>query len=264
MEGLSEDWLSEVELSSLSDDLQASSSQNGENGLLSVSVKLLATVRCYRTGQAEVVTDAYSSRCPLSLNTKRLSVSQLLGIRRETETVRESFDLPSDTMQEAVDVWCETGPAAVRMEGGRAMVDSRLLVCMLVRDAGGEISYYERADNFTLEYDDSCTEMQVSLQPGRVEYNITPSKQMEIRVEMAVTRRCYLAEEGDAVCEAMADESAVFPAEKAALKIYYAARGESLWEIAKSCHTSMQAVMEENHLEADVLSEDAMLLVPLC
>lgn len=264
VEGLSEDWTCEVELSSLADDLQVSSSQNGENGLLSVSTKLLAMVRCYRTGQAEVVTDAYSARCPLSMNAKRLSVSQLLGIRRDTQTVRETFDLPSETMKDVVDVWCETGPAAVRIEGNRSLLDSRLLVCMLVRDAGGEISYYERADNFTLEYDEACTDMHATLQPCRVEYSVTPSKQMEIRVEMAVTRRCYLTEEGDAVYEAMADESAVFPAEKAALKIYYADRGESLWEIAKSCHTSMQAVMEENHLDADVLSEDAMLLVPLC
>ena len=45
---------------------------------------------------------------------------------------------------------------------------------------------------------------------------------------------------------------------------YFAGGGESLWEIAKSCHTSMEAVMEENGLAADVLPEDTMLLVPLC
>ena len=55
-----------------------------------------------------------------------------------------------------------------------------------------------------------------------------------------------------------------FPPEKAALKIYYAAGGESIWEIAKKCHTSMQAVMEENNLSGEILPEDTMLLVPLC
>ena len=54
------------------------------------------------------------------------------------------------------------------------------------------------------------------------------------------------------------------PEEKAALKIYFANGGESLWEIAKSCHTSVEAVMEENGLQSDVLPYDAMLLVPLC
>ena len=61
-----------------------------------------------------------------------------------------------------------------------------------------------------------------------------------------------------------ADEGEAFPPEKAALKIYYASAGESLWQIAKSCHTSMQQVMDENDLAADVLEQDTMLLVPLC
>ena len=71
-----------------------------------------------------------------------------------------------------------------------------------------------------------------------------------------------------AVTGMTADESAPFAKSEAeqrcALKIYFAGGGESLWEIAKNCHTSMEAVMEENGLAADVLSEDTMLLVPLC
>ena len=67
-----------------------------------------------------------------------------------------------------------------------------------------------------------------------------------------------------AVTAVTADENAGFPEEKAALKIYFANGGESLWEIAKNCHTSVEAVMEENGLQSDVLPGDAMLLVPLC
>jgi hypothetical protein len=62
----------------------------------------------------------------------------------------------------------------------------------------------------------------------------------------------------------MVDENAAFPSEKAALKIYFANSGESVWEVAKACHTSMDAVMEENSLGGDVLTKDTMLLVPLC
>jgi LysM repeat protein len=97
-----------------------------------------------------------------------------------------------------------------------------------------------------------------------VEHNLVGNKQVEIRIEMAVTRACYAVESCTAITSVIADDSAGFPEEKAALKIYYANSGESLWEIAKGCHTSVEAVMDENGLLSDVLPEDTMLLVPLC
>ena len=106
--------------------------------------------------------------------------------------------------------------------------------------------------------------MDAHLVVTRVEYTAAGTDKVELRIELAVTRACYRTQSCSAVTAMSADEAAGFPEEKAALKIYYANGGESLWEIAKSCHTSMEAVMEENGLAADVLSSDAMLLVPLC
>ncbi|MBO5798173.1 MAG: LysM peptidoglycan-binding domain-containing protein, partial [Clostridia bacterium] len=60
------------------------------------------------------------------------------------------------------------------------------------------------------------------------------------------------------------DEAAAYPPDKAALKICYATAGESLWDIARRCRTSVEAVMEENHLTGDTLPADTMLLIPLC
>ena len=92
--------------------------------------------------------------------------------------------------------------------------------------------------------------------------------QMDVRVQVGVSRHCMMTDSCVAVTGMTADESAPFAKSEAeqrcALKIYFAGGGESLWEIAKSCHTSMEAVMEENGLAADVLPEDTMLLVPLC
>ncbi len=48
-----------------------------------------------------------------------------------------------------------------------------------------------------------------------------------------------------------------------ALRICYADPGDRIWDIAKTYSTSMGAVMEENGLEDEVLSEHTMLLIPL-
>ena len=48
-----------------------------------------------------------------------------------------------------------------------------------------------------------------------------------------------------------------------ALKLYYGRMGEPVWEIAKRCHTSVEAIMEENELLQDVLTDAGMLLIPI-
>lgn len=263
VEGLTDDQNCEIELQLLSAELGLSANQNGESGLLSVGAKLLACVRCYRQMQAEAVTDAYSVHCPLSLNSRRLETSCLTAMRQDVQTIRQSFALPSEEVRDIPDVWCEVTSLTPRTDGNRMVMDGRLLICMLTRSAGGEIAYYERTDPFTLDADDECDAMTATAQVTRVEYNITGGGQMELRVQLMFSRNCYRTTGCTVLSEAAADATATFPPDPAALKIYYANRGESLWEIAKSCHTSIQAVMEENHLPGEVLEEPAMLLVPL-
>lgn len=264
VDGLNEEWEVDADLQVQSNEVGLSVNHSGDSSLLSVNVKLQADIRCYQTGTAEVVTDAYSTRCPLSIQTKPLEVFQLVGIRRDTPVFRDTFDLPTDNIREIIDIWCDVDTAPARFDPQTGNVEGRMMICMLVRDNNNEIAYYERVDNLSLPVEDSCDNMTVTLGVNRVTYNMLPSKQVQIQVELVMRRQCYVMGSGKVVAEVFEDENAAFPEEKAALKIYYANRGESLWEIAKSCHTSMQAIMEENNLQSDVLEENTMLLVPMC
>ena len=51
--------------------------------------------------------------------------------------------------------------------------------------------------------------------------------------------------------------------EDSALCIYYADQQESVWDIAKKYNSSVAAVMEENGLDHDILSQRTMLLIPM-
>ena len=263
VDGLNDEWQCDVSLEVLSSDVQINTNQNGESCLLAINVKLLATVQCYRTGAAEVVTDAYSAYCPLRLDSKRMDTSYLTAVRRDTAVVKESLELPPEGVADVVDIWCEASPTAQRCVDGKSYIDGRLLICMLARDSGGVVSYYERPGSFTLDFDETCSDMNASIQVLDVAYSLVGGK-VEIRLELGVSRCCYMQDGCQAVTSVTADENAGFPEEKAALKIYFANGGESLWEIAKSCHTAVEAVMDENGLQSDVLPDDAMLLVPLC
>ena len=48
-----------------------------------------------------------------------------------------------------------------------------------------------------------------------------------------------------------------------AVKLYYGSADEDVWDIAKRYSTSAQAVMEENDLGSETVSDGGMLLIPI-
>ncbi|MEG0978834.1 MAG: LysM peptidoglycan-binding domain-containing protein, partial [Oscillospiraceae bacterium] len=50
--------------------------------------------------------------------------------------------------------------------------------------------------------------------------------------------------------------------QKAALTIYFSQGGENVWDIARRYNTTVEAIMRENSLADEQVSEKAMLLIP--
>jgi hypothetical protein len=148
-------------------------------------------------------------------------------------------------------------------EEEQVTLEGRLMWCMLVQDSRGEVSYFERTEPFSLPYADGGWDAAPVVQVHRTEYQTVGGGKMELHTCLSVTRRCETAEDHTVLSCVSADESAAYPIDKAALKIVYAERGESLWEIARRSRTAVETIMEENHLTGDVLAADTMLLIPL-
>ena len=67
-----------------------------------------------------------------------------------------------------------------------------------------------------------------------------------------------------AVCGVSADESRPRQKDEAAsLILYYAEKNENVWDIARSYCTGAQAILAENDLDEEILSERRMLFIPL-
>ena len=67
-----------------------------------------------------------------------------------------------------------------------------------------------------------------------------------------------------AVCGVSADESRPRQKDEAAsLILYYAEKNENVWDIARNYCTGAQAILAENDLDEEILSERRMLFIPL-
>lgn len=262
--GIEEDSMLDVTLEPVTSEIHITASQNGEGTLLSISVKVTACLCGYRTESCTAVTDAYSTVFPLILEKQPVNATSLTGIRETVNTVHESVALPPDGVQKILDIWCQAVPDAVRSEEGRTYIDGHITLCMLACDQEGNVGYFERTVDMTLEFEGVCDKTVPSFKVLDAEYQIGADSQLELKVRLCVKRLCYKCVPCLCVTQAQADEAGAYPPQKAALKIYYASKGETLWEIARSCHTDMGRICAENGIAGEVLAEDTMLLIPYC
>ncbi len=262
MEGMQEDLLCVAHADPITTDVHITPDQNGQGTLLAVNIKLCVRLDATRREQAQVITDAYTSKYPAATARTHFMTEDMQFVKQDTTTLKEVLELPSDSMTDVVDLWCEILSLSTRKEGGCTYADGHLQICMPARDRDGSVSYYEHVSDFTLQFDDPCDRMTVEVSLIGTEYAIVGGK-IEIRLELA-TCCCGYTKAEHVALQQFEPAAEPYPEERAALRICRVRKGSSLWEIAKSCHTDMAAIMEENDLTEEQVPEDRLLLVPLC
>lgn len=262
LEGMSEGAQCHTRADVITCDVQMMSDAGGLSSLLSVNVKLCLRLDALKREELHILTDAYTAKHPSTTVTTRMVMETPTGERRDTAVLKEVLDLPSENVADIADMWCEPLSALTRRENGVTYVDGHLQLCMLTRDRNGCVTYYEHTSEYSLQYEDVCDRMTAEIAVCDTACAVVGGK-VEVRIELAVLRRCYAVTEQTAL-QQFEVSSDTYPVGRAALQICRACRGDSVWEIAKSCHTDVRAVMEENGLQEECLTEDGMLLIPLC
>ncbi len=262
LEGLCEGHMMNARVDVLSKDVQVKTDTNGNGTLLSVNLKMCTRLDAFCETETVFVTDAYTGEYPSYAARTQFVAERLLFSCRDTTTLKEVLDLPSESIAEIVDLWCEVISLDTRTEPQHSYIDGRLQFSLLARDRDGCIAYYEHTGEFALQFAEVCDRLAAEVTVSDADFAVVGGR-IEIRMELCSVRQGYAQRRCDGV-SAFETETEPYADEKAALRICRAKKGDSVWEIAKSCHTAMEAIMEENALSEECLSEDMLLLVPLC
>ena len=100
--------------------------------------------------------------------------------------------------------------------------------------------------------------------PSQVTYSISQEGDLTAKAELSAKISVTPSASVTALTEIMIDDSTKKERDgDYAIKLYYGAEGEDVWEIAKRCSTSVSAVMEENGLTGERLEQGGMLLIPM-
>ncbi len=265
-EGLDEEGLCSCKASLLFCEVHPTQNPGGENKLLSLSAKILITVQAYRTEFCNLISDAYHTRFPLKTEKTRVALSRITKITQDTIKTPVTVELPDADIHDVIDLWCEITSADGRCEKENSFTDNKLLVCMLTRDENGVLSYYERPVDFTLTHTETAECMLPTVTVLKTEYRIS-GKTVDLQLTVGVDRLYTESDDCTAICAMSADDTAPYTQEegmdRCCMKIYFASAGETIWDIAKAEHISVDDIYAENNLTENILTEDTMLLLTL-
>lgn len=271
MDGLDERCEVTSYVTAVSCELRPKSDGSGESHTVECEVMLLIICTASRYSPAMVAVDEFSPIYATEHKTEDIKIPLAPVPVNYSGSVRQTAELHDGNIESVYDSWCEvTACDMLREEDGGLTAVGKALLCSMVKCYSGEIAVisadvpfrFENVSGSNVLSADAVTDAEAV--PLSCSYSITSDNSAEIKAELQLTGiiRNYMHITG--ITEISADEDDPLPASSdAAVKLYFAEKGEDLWDTAKRCRTSPQAIMEENALDSEIMSEDAMIIIPI-
>lgn len=244
--------------------------QNGDGECKCFDAEFCVRACCEADKNADtsLIGDIFSTGYELQASCSKVKIEQLVCVVNENCVCKSCVPIPQGEIGCVYDISCDFTNESCRTEDGQITVLGNLNTCILALDSENMPTMIEKGAPVELKLDVKCAGENALFHPyitvASVSYNLLSGNEIEVRADIRVCgnlyQYCYYT---------MVNTVSIDPERKkqrkddAVLRLYYAQTGERVWDIAKRFDTSMEAVMLENNLEAEALTETGMLLIPI-
>ena len=265
--GSSDDDICDVDLDILEDEFRIKSNNSEDENLIEVNLKLCASVLSYRENEIEFITDAYSTDYELNLNKDKVNFNHIEDFVTESYIDKSTIEVePSMSLAKIIDIWDEGIDLSSKIEDEKLKFSGKINACILSINNEGVPEYTEKPINFeyisnAMVENDSKIDTNVKI--VSIGYRIIANNSIEIKTELLFKSKISSSKEVFMVSDIYVDEDSPYSKDEASLIIYFADKGEDIWDIARNYHTTADAIKGENELESDVIEENSMILIPM-
>ncbi len=243
--------------------------QKGEMRLVSLDFVLRGEVRASKTRELSLVDDCYSTEGDVNVSRETITVDELLCEGTSHETLREILAIPENAPEVGAVYRLECQPKIqeVFIENERLIVKGKLLAFVLYGGVEAQEPMYSLVGEFDFDHSvpaDGATEgafCECDVTDQSVSFVLTGASEIELRCSLELYCRAVKKHQLEMVtgCEFSGEAET---AEDRGLVIYFAQRGDSLWDIAKHYRTDMEKIMQINSLNQEVISPGQKILIP--
>lgn len=137
----------------------------------------------------------------------------------------------------------------------------QLAICAVYYDDDSQFCYIEKNADYSFSLNDNELDGDVCVNLLSFDFVIKNTDKISLRINFEYSAYLYKMQTFTYLTDIEADAQ-VPPGDAPELTLYFADRGEKVWDIAKSFSTDVKLIMEENELSSDVLDGRRVLLVP--
>ncbi len=244
---------------------------NGDIRLLRCELQLRLLCEAMATAISEPVVDLYSTMHPATVQTETIALRGVPVPIRETLRLQARLSRNDTVIDKVYAMWAESKDLHITADAEA----QQMLLCgtvqynVLAADADGEPFLLTECETLSapLAMNYTCGQNQLGapmVQIVNCSYTLTAADTVSVQAELQLCGYCTAEQSHTLAVDAQIDgEQRLGRDDRYALRLYFGQEQESLWEIAKGFHTSVEAIREENDCAADVLSAPQMLLIPI-
>ncbi|MDR1564201.1 MAG: DUF3794 domain-containing protein [Oscillospiraceae bacterium] len=240
---------------------------DGEYKMVGLDLRIGSTVKAYDDQEVSLISDAYSTEYELIVDSRPVHLEKLIKNVSDNYIVRDTQEFAGALVKSVTDIWCDLSDLNSKVQDGKLSVKGNVNFNILAEDEDNEPIFVERLSPFEYECpagDASAAKAEARAQIASAGFSFAGDNKLDLKAEVKLNAPVYSVTDIRSINQITPDESQVKAlTQQPALNIYYADKGEALWDIARKHNSSVDKIKEENELTDDTLGEDKMLLISI-
>jgi hypothetical protein len=249
-------------------DIDLQVDDDGECRSFQISMKLRITCEMSKNTSIQLADDCFSTGYEMKLSTQTLRVEQLRKAVWEQSMFKNAISLDQNQISYLYDILYEPSDISWKLVEKEIELQYKLKISILALNSENMPVCMEESVPCTAKIEAGALSDDLMFLPNvqisSLSYNISSVEELELRGEIEITGMLYESSSVNVISELSLDEE--HPKQKdqnCALRIYFAEKGETVWEIAKRYSTSVTGILEQNALESETVPENSMIFIPM-
>lgn len=268
MDGLDEECQCSVSLEVVRYDMDLQIEDDGECRSFHADVGIRAVCQAGKNKRIAVADDGYSIGYEMESETQTVKLQKICQPINQTVMTKAVVPTEGASLSGIYDLICEINGVGWECRTGRLNLTCMMPVTVIAGDEEGKPVSIHRAIPLEAELCSITEEKTFLFQPHvqieSISYHMGVGKEIELRISLSVTGMLYETEEMPLMTNVkVLEDHPKTRKNDCTLLLYYADAGENIWEIAKRYSTSVNAILEENALEQEVIPARGMVLIPI-
>lgn len=264
-EGIDENTVNCLNCEIMSYEIRLKNDVMSEKPSVLLDLKLCITEEGYALRNENIIVDAYSVEYQTRPLFDNLPVIGEITCINDNHIEKSSVGISDGKISKIINIYSDNINSESCFEEGMLKTSGKINVCILALNEDNLPVFIER----TIDYSNKTTAESdcnniLSVQPrvASISYRLADDNNIELRCEIKTQIIAVNKMIVRSVQEVEVYEDKPIKPDNCALTLYFAEKGETLWDIAKAHNTKLDMLLEENSVEKQIVEAPCMLLIP--